>query len=77
MYANECQKFHQTPIGLAKGNADILSDNYLKQSQNNTVVTVQIKMDRVGVEPTTSAMPIIDKKSLFKPHAGPIYYYLY
>jgi len=32
-----------------------LSDNYLKQSQNNTVVLTQKDMDRVGVEPTTSA----------------------
>jgi hypothetical protein len=45
------------PIGLAKGNADILSDNYLKQPQINTVVVQQEEMDRVGFEPTTSAMP--------------------
>ena len=32
-----------------------LSDNYLKQSQINTVVVQQKEMDRVGVEPTTSA----------------------
>jgi hypothetical protein len=32
-----------------------LSDNYLKQSQNNTVLVQQKEMDRVGVEPTTSA----------------------
>jgi hypothetical protein len=32
-----------------------LSDNQLKQSQINTVVVQQEKMDRVGVEPTTSA----------------------
>jgi hypothetical protein len=30
-----------------------LSDNYLKQSQINTVVVQQKDMDRVGVEPTT------------------------
>jgi hypothetical protein len=36
-----------------------LSDNHLKQSQINTVVVQQEEMDRVGVEPTTSAMPII------------------
>jgi len=29
-----------------------LSDNYLKQSQINTVVVQQKGMDRVGVEPT-------------------------
>jgi hypothetical protein len=34
-----------------------LSDNYLNGIQNNTVVVQQGKMDRVGVEPTTSAMP--------------------
>jgi proline racemase len=33
----------------------ILSYNILKQSQNNAVVVQQEKMDRVGVEPTTSA----------------------
>jgi hypothetical protein len=33
----------------------ILSDNYLKQAQNDTVVVQQEEMDRVGVEPTTSA----------------------
>jgi hypothetical protein len=32
-----------------------LSDNYLKQSQINTVVVQQKDMDRVGFEPTTSA----------------------
>ena len=32
-----------------------LFDNYLKQSQINTVVVQQEEMDRVGVEPTTSA----------------------
>jgi hypothetical protein len=33
-----------------------LSDNYLKQSQINTVVVQQKDMDRVGLfEPTTSA----------------------
>jgi hypothetical protein len=35
-----------------------LSDNILKQSQNNTVVVQQEEMDRVGVEPTTSASQI-------------------
>ena len=34
-----------------------LSDNYSKQSQSNTVFVQQEKMDRVGFEPTTSAMP--------------------
>jgi hypothetical protein len=32
-----------------------LSDNYLKQSQINTVFPTQKDMDRVGFEPTTSA----------------------
>jgi hypothetical protein len=32
-----------------------LSDNYQNQSQFNTVVVQQIKVDRVGFEPTTSA----------------------
>ena len=43
------------PIGLAKDNADILSDNYLNRIQNNTVFPTQKEMDRVGVEPTTAA----------------------
>jgi hypothetical protein len=34
---------------------DILSDNNLKQTHFNTVVVQQKEMDRVGVEPTTSA----------------------
>jgi hypothetical protein len=36
----------------------VLSNNNGKQSQINTVVPAQIKMDRVGFEPTTSAMPM-------------------
>jgi hypothetical protein len=36
-----------------------LSDKRLKQSQINTVVVQQEEMDRVGVEPTTSAMPVL------------------
>jgi hypothetical protein len=35
-----------------------LSDNYLNRVQNNTVVVQQKEMDRVGFEPTTSAMPM-------------------
>jgi hypothetical protein len=34
-----------------------LSDNYLNRVQINTVNVQQEKMDRVGFEPTTSAMP--------------------
>ena len=34
-----------------------LSDNYRKQSQNNAVIVQQKEVDRVGFEPTTSAMP--------------------
>jgi hypothetical protein len=33
----------------------VLSDNFLNQSQTNTEFYKMIKMDRVGVEPTTSA----------------------
>ena len=33
-----------------------LSDNSQKHAQNNTVVPSWKEMDRVGVEPTTSAM---------------------
>jgi hypothetical protein len=33
-----------------------LSDNCQNQSQSNTVVVQQEKVDRVGFEPTTSAM---------------------
>src|SRR5918994_6485072 len=32
----------------------ILSDNTLKQAQDNTIVSSQEKVDRVGFEPTTS-----------------------
>jgi hypothetical protein len=35
----------------------VLSDIYSKQAQFNTVFIRLIKMDRVGFEPTTSAMP--------------------
>ena len=35
---------------------DILPYNYLKQAQFNAVVLYQKEMDRVGVEPTTSAL---------------------
>ena len=35
-----------------------LSYNILNQAQNNTVVLTQEKVDRVGFEPTTSAMPM-------------------
>jgi len=34
-----------------------LSDTYSKQAQSNTVVPTQEEVDRVGFEPTTSAMP--------------------
>jgi hypothetical protein len=52
-----------------------LSDNFLKSAQFNIIISSQENMDWVGVEPTSSAMPNIDrKKSLFKPHTGPIYY---
>jgi hypothetical protein len=34
-----------------------LSHNCLKQANCNTVVPSQKEMDRVGYEPTTSAMP--------------------
>jgi hypothetical protein len=34
-----------------------LSYNFLKGAQINTVVVQQKEMDRVGFEPTTSAMP--------------------
>jgi hypothetical protein len=40
-----------------------LSDNYRKQAQNNTVVVQQEKMDRVGFEPTTSAMLSVKRRS--------------
>jgi hypothetical protein len=33
----------------------VLSDNFINQSQTNTVFYKMIKMDWVGVEPTTSA----------------------
>jgi hypothetical protein len=34
---------------------EVSSDNLLEQAQFNTVVVQQKEMDRVGVEPTTSA----------------------
>ena len=34
-----------------------LSDGILKEAQNNTVVVQQKEVDRVGFEPTASAMP--------------------
>ena len=36
--------------------ARLLSDNSLKQAQNNTVVVQQEEVDRVGFEPTTSGL---------------------
>jgi hypothetical protein len=33
-------------------------DNLLEQSRNNTVVVQREEMDRVGFEPTISAMPM-------------------
>jgi hypothetical protein len=41
-----------------------LSDNHLKLIQNNTVFPTQEKVDRVGFEPTTSAMPIFRNLNL-------------
>jgi hypothetical protein len=35
-----------------------LSDSLLEQSRNNIVVVQQEEMDRVGFEPTISAMPM-------------------
>jgi hypothetical protein len=42
-------------IDMALALRGFLSDNYLKQSQSNTVVVQRKEMDRVGFEPTTSA----------------------
>jgi hypothetical protein len=47
-----------------------LSDNYLKQSQINTVVVQQKEMDRVGVEPTTSAVPQLSPDYSLPPYKG-------
>jgi hypothetical protein len=62
-------------IGMAMALPPNLSDNYLKQSQINTVVVQQEEMDRVGVEPTTSASQLAAhssrhgwKRRLFKSH---------
>ena len=41
-----------------------LSDNWQNPVQNNTVVVQQEKMERVGFEPTTSAMPTVDRKKV-------------
>jgi hypothetical protein len=55
-------------INLYRGG--VLSDNYQNQSQINTVFPEQEKVDRVGVEPTTSAHCLCrytaDKKSFKK-----------
>jgi hypothetical protein len=40
----------------------ILSDNYLKQAQNNAVVPPWVKIDRVGVEPATSATALKERR---------------
>jgi hypothetical protein len=42
---------------LSKALLGFLSYNDQNQAQNNTVVPSQKEMDRVGFEPTTSAMP--------------------
>jgi hypothetical protein len=44
----------------------ILSDNLLKQAQNNAVVVQQENMDRVGVEPTTSALYRLLRRRLWE-----------
>jgi hypothetical protein len=41
-----------------------LSDNFLKSAQFNIIISSQEKMDWVGVEPTSSAMPNIDRKKV-------------
>ena len=40
----------------------LISDNFPKQTQFNTVFPTQEEMDRVGVEPTTSAPSIVVSK---------------
>jgi hypothetical protein len=49
-----------------------LSDNYQKQSQINAVVVQQEKVDRVGFEPTTSAMSAVDRKKLLQILPSPL-----
>jgi hypothetical protein len=41
-----------------------LSYNYLKQAQFNAVVVQQKEMDRVGFEPTTSALLYVSAENL-------------
>jgi hypothetical protein len=41
-----------------------LSDINRKCAYSNTVFPTQKEMDRVGVEPTTSAMSAVDRKKL-------------
>ena len=50
-------RFHDVsgPAEDIDGLLEVLSDNCQNRAQNNTVVVQQEKMDRVGVEPTTSA----------------------
>jgi hypothetical protein len=48
-----------------------LSDNYQKQAHFNAVVVHQEKMDRVGFEPTTSAMLSVVRKELAQFLLGP------
>jgi hypothetical protein len=47
--------YHRTLFYLSRALLLDLSDNNRKHAQNNTVVVQQEEMDRVGVEPTTSA----------------------
>jgi hypothetical protein len=42
-------------LSIWDGNMADLSDTTQNQSQTNTVIVQQIKVDRVGFEPTTSA----------------------
>jgi hypothetical protein len=49
-----------------------LSDNCLKQSQNNAVVPTQEEMDWVGVEPTTSAIFLKPRLSIVQIPPAPL-----
>jgi hypothetical protein len=50
-------RFFKYLADLSKALLGFSSDISLKQSQNNAVIVQQKEMDRVGFEPTTSAMP--------------------
>jgi hypothetical protein len=52
-----------------------LSEHILNQPQNNTVFPSQEKVDRVGFEPTTSALENITTNSYYNSFNNGMYHY--